>query len=282
MQVHVRVKTMEDKIAEYVDYHTEEIYVDYRDYLSDKQVSKILDGKANEVIWDIEDRANACVDDLTYYWDQCKEETGCSQEDIDDWLSGDGYYPSHELKDDGWERLLNNTAVCITGTVWDAEWNFDNWSCGGPVNYSDVKESLKILGVNPLEFKKSKPEDGYSFKGWFPDMPERVPKVDVKDLLGNTITLFDGVMNFCLGNLGDIIDVLSSDSKYITFTKGTEVVMYNFGSGAGITEVELTGDVTIPRQMVTLRNDLADKYGIQECYGFTRNLWEQGGVRNGS
>lgn len=286
-KIHVRVKTIEDKIAEYVENNGIEIYVDYNDSLSEAQVDSILEGKAYEVRDEIEmeyDRYSDGVD-LQYYWEECREATGASQEDIDGWLEKDGFYPSDGLSDYDWKKLLNYTHVNIVGIVWDAEFNFNNWAYAGPVNYSDVKESLKILGVNPLDFKRhltggSMTSGPGKLRGYFPDMPNRVPKVEVKDLYDNMCSLYDGVMHFCFGDLEEIAEVLASDSKNVTIKKGTNVVFYDRGNGAGITEVELIGDITIPRKMLEFRNDTSNSYGVQACYGFTNNYWTEGHIHN--
>lgn len=287
MKVHVRVKHIEDKMQEYVENNPEEIYIDYRDELSSKQIDEILAGKADEVRDQIEEdySMNSSGEEFASYWERMCGELDCTMEDVSDWLEGDGAYPWFALDDHGWKQLIRNTKVCITGTIWDAEWNFNNWAYGGPVNYSDVKNSLKVLGINPLEFKNlmsggSNTSGDGKLKGWFPDMPDREAKVNIKDLWDNMIVLYDGVLNFCLGDLENIAEVLKGDSKNITFKAGTNVVMYNFGNGAGITEVKLTGDVTIPRKMVEFRNDSSNKYGIQECYGFVHSYWEEGGIKN--
>lgn len=283
VKIHVRVKSIEDLIAKYVEDHPVEIYIDYRDELSDKQVDEILAGRSDGVRESIE--MDYFDDDYTYYWKEACEELDCSMDDITDWLmSDDGFYPCHELTDRDWNTLLRNTSVCITATVWDAEWNFNNWSCGGPVNYTDVKVALKIMGVNPAEFRRLKTggsmAGGDSLKGWFPEMPERVPKVKVEDLWSDLICLYDGVMNFCLGDLESVVDVLSSNSKNIIIGKDTRVVMYDFCNGAGITTTYLTDDIVIPRKMVQFRNDKNNKFGIQACYGFVHSFWEEGSVRN--
>ena len=274
-----------EKLSKYVEDNPQEIYIDYRDELSNEQVNEILEGKADEVRDQIEEDAYGWDNDYSYYWEQCTEDTGISKEEIDKWLEEDGFYPSQVLTDSGWRQLIGNTSVYITATVWDAEWNFNNWAYGGPVNYSDVKESLKILGVNPLDFKNLRSggsmSGGDRLKGWFPDMPNREAKVNVKDLWDNMIVLYDGVLNFCLGDLEEVMDVIAGDSKNLTFKKGTNVVMYDFGNGAGITEVELTEDVTIPRKKVEFRNDNDSKYGIQACYGFMHGYWREGSVQNG-
>lgn len=282
--VHVRVKTMEDKITEYVENHSEEIYVDYRDELSSEQVDKILEGKADEVRWEIEEQAYQWDNDLSYYWEQCREATGATQEDIEDWLSDGGFYPSYDLTDHDWKRLLSNTTVKVVGVVWDAEYNFYDWAYGGVVNYSDVKESLKILGVNPYEYRELKTggsmSGGDQLKGWFPNMPDREAKIDTKELWENMCVLYNGVMHFCIGDLESLVDVTSSDSKNIVFKKGTNVVFYDRGNGAGITDVQLTGDVIIPRKKVEFINETNNSYGVQACYGFTNSYWESGEVQN--
>lgn len=287
-KVHVRVQTIEDKIEAYVDANPVDIYVDYRDELSNEQVEAILKGNADEVRDNIVMEYDPWGEGLDYYWDELCSEVGCDREDVDDWLSDEGFYPAYQLDDHGWRQLLRNTSAKVTGIVWDAEFNFNNWAYGGPLNYQDVKETLKILGINPFEFKKEGLSRGSGsatsgqgqFKGYFPDMPKRVPKIDPKELWDNLCTLYDGVMTFCLGDLENIAEVLSSESDTITFKKGTNVVFYEFGGGAGITEVQLTDDVTIKRKQVEFRNDSDFRYGVQACYGFVDSYWTEGSIKN--
>lgn len=284
VKIHVRVKTIEDKIFEYVDSHQEDIYINYNDKLSTDQVRLILDGEAEDVRDNIEIDYTEGID-LTTYWKTMCEELGCTMDDVDDWLAADGYLPYHNLSDHEWKQLLRNTNVYITATLWDADWNFNNWAYGGPVTYSDVKESLKVLGINPLEFKKlmtggSMTSGTGKLRGYFPDMPNRIAKVDVKELWENMSVLYDGVLNFCLGDLENIAEVLKDNPKNITFKKGTNVVMYNFNNGAGITELPLTGDVTVPRSKIEFRIDSDNRMGIQACYGFVHKYWEEGSIQS--
>lgn len=272
--------TLEEKIRDYVEEHPLDCYVDYRDSLSNEQVDRILAGDEDEVRWDIELSYDNYHEDYDTYWSEMCEELGCTREQVDAWLEDEGFYPSHILSDYDWKTLMSNTTVNIVGIVWEADWNFGNWAYGGPVFYQDVRESLKILGVNPKEFWELKQGDSYKFKGWFPDI-KREPKINTKDLFDNMIVLYDGVLHFCLGDLEEVAEVVKSDSKDLVFKKGTNVVFYDRGNGAGITEVELTDDVRIKRKMVEFRNDTTNKYGVQACYGFTQNYWTEGSVQNG-
>lgn len=284
--IHVRVQTIEDKIESYIENNGVEIYVDYNDGLSEDQITMLLEKGRDEVICDVEEWANSnsFSDEFESYWEQLRDEVGCTQDDIDDYLNNGGVWPSYYLDEHSWKQLLRNTSAYITCTMWDVNWNFNDWAYGGTLEYNDVKEALKILGVNPKEFRDHAAKGAYAVKGYFPNMPKREAKVDYKDLLDNMCVLYDGVMNFCLGDLENIAEVLSTDSEYITFKKGTNVVMYDFGGGAGITEVELTGDVTVKRKDVEFRNDDAiksyyGKSGIQECYGFDHNYWTSGSIQ---
>ena len=47
------------------------------------------------------------------------------------------------------------------------------------IHYGAVKELFKVLEVNPDEFRKAYKGET---EGWFPEMPERVSTVDVKEL----------------------------------------------------------------------------------------------------
>lgn len=276
-------KILWEKFEKYVMEHDNEVYIDYRDELSREQISKILEGAAEEVRCDIEDFASGQLDGDDYYWENMAEELGVEMWQIREWQSEEGVWPASVIDDYDWSKLLRNTPAMISATVWEATWDFYNWAYGGPVFYSDVKESLKLLGINPLDFRNK--DHGWSLsgdnklKGWFPDMPNRVPVVDMADIVPQA--LYNGVMNFCLGNLEDLIEVLNSDSKEITFKAGTNVVMYDFGNGAGIAEFELKKDLTIQRKKIEFRNDDAVRWGIEECYGFGQEYWNQGKVRNG-
>ena len=46
------------------------------------------------------------------------------------------------------------------------------------IHYEAFAELFKHLGINPYEFYKL--SEG-RVEGWFPDLPEREPKVDVKE-----------------------------------------------------------------------------------------------------
>ena len=95
------------------------------------------------------------------------------------------------------------------------------------------------------------------------------------------IVLYDGVMTFCFGDLSEVMEVIASDSKEVVIRKGTNIVMYEYGGGAGITEVELKEDLTVRRKDIEFKNDSDYSYGVQACYGFTQGYWNDGGVQNG-
>lgn len=272
--------------AEYVENHGVDIYVDYRDELNNSQIDMILDGKIEDVRDEIVENYYMNMERDDYYWQEMADELEVDIEEINDWLSDEGFWPSVGLSDYDWKRILRNTSVHVSATMWNAEFRFDNWAYGRPIEYEDVKGALKVLGINPAEFKAlrsggSRTSGDGQFKGYFPKMPNRVSAVKVSELYDNMCVLYNGVLNFCLGDLEEVSEVLNSDSKYITFKSGTNIVMYDFMNGAGITEVELTKDVTVKRSEVEFRNDGNNRYGVQECYGFVDSYWKEGGVRNG-
>lgn len=277
-----------DAITGYIESHGIEIYIDYRDELGEKQVEAVLEGKADEVRDEIEMEAYH-YEDYSYYWDDLCTDLDITKEQLDLWLESEhGFYPSHYLSDSGWRQLLGNTSVNIVGIMWGCEWNFYNWAYSGPVEYSDVKEALKVLGVNPKVFHDklrggSMTSGQGKLRGWFPDMPQRVPSVDVDELYDNMCSLYNGVMHFCFGDLENLAAILSDDSKNLVIKKGTNVVMYDRMNGAGITEVQLTNDVTIRRKDIEFRNDSdrSNGYGVQACYGFTSSYWNEGSIQSG-
>lgn len=280
MRIKVISMDIEDRIQRYIDENPIEIYIHYDDQLTQKQVDMILEGNAEEARWDIEDWANmnSYPGELdTYIEDLCKE-LECEESDYEKYIENGGYSPAYQLDDHGWRQMLRNTNVNVVAIVPEAEWNFNNMAYGEPVHYSDVKESLKLLGVNPQVFRDIK--EGEGLKGWFPDLPQRVPAVDAKELWDNMCVLYNGMLHFCLGDLENIAEVLSSESKNITFKEGTNLVMYDRFNGAGVTEAELIRDVTIPRDKVEFHNDTDNVYGVQSCYGFTQSYWNDGGIQN--
>lgn len=280
-------KQERDKIfSNYVENNCIEIYVDYNNKLSDDQIQSVLDGKTEEVRLSIEDDYAQDVDSSRYYWEIMADELKVDKQEIMDWLQDEGFYPSAYLDDTSWSQLLGNSRTYITGTMWNVEFNFNGWAYGQPLTYSDVKDALKVLNVNPAEFKAlrtggSATSGEGQFRGYFPNMPKREAAVNIKDLYDNLIALYDGVLNFCLSDLAEAAEVLQGDSKYVTFKAGTNIVMYQFGNGAGITDAKLIKDVTVKRSEIEFRNDGVAKYGIQECYGFVSSFWSSGGMRDG-
>lgn len=276
-----QLKTMQ----EYVENNPIEIYIDYRDELGKEQIDAILEGKADDVRFEIESNAQG-YEDFSYYWDEMKDALHLTDDQLSMWLdSEECVYPWHNLDDHGWNTLLSNTSVNISGIMWECDWNFNNWAYGAPVHYSDVKESLKVLGINPKDFHdkirggSATAGDG-KLKGWFPDMPKRVPVVDFNELQDNMCVLYDGVMTFCFGDLAEVMEVMNSDSKEIVIKKGTNLVMYEYGGGAGITEAELTADLTVRRKDIEFKNDSDFRYGVQACYGFVQSYWNAGSVHS--
>ena len=47
------------------------------------------------------------------------------------------------------------------------------------IQYREIREVLKMLGINPYELYVSSKEN---YVGWFPDLPERKPSVNVTKL----------------------------------------------------------------------------------------------------
>lgn len=265
-------------IRQYIENNPEEIYIDYNSELSKEQVQKILDGKKDDVWADIEDFAYSCSECDDYYWDAMQSKLSLTAEELEAWKKSDDFQePSQTLTEDGWNRLLDYTPTHITGTVWGAEWNFDNWAFSGPLDYSDVKNTLRILGINPKEFF-DKIRDERTITGWFPDIKDRVPAVDI-DKLCAINSLYDGVMNFMFGDLKEVSAVLSSSSEHVVIGKGTHVVMYNSAVGAGIVDLPLTRDVTLRRKDIDIRDDRSSLYGVEECYGFGHQEWKKGSIR---
>jgi hypothetical protein len=60
------------------------------------------------------------------------------------------------------------------------------------VSYKEIKDVLKMLGINPYELYVL---DRKNFVGWFPDLPDRKPTVDVNKLA-----------NILLGKEGNVHD----------------------------------------------------------------------------
>ncbi len=283
-KVHVRVATIEEKMYQYVEDHPVEIYIDYNDELSEEQVTMLLEGRKDDCLMDIEDWANNTTYEGQYeeYWEEMGVELNITKEDVEDWLStGDGIYPSYYLDDHGWRQLLRNTNAKIEGVMWDTNFNMNNWAYGYPVTYSDVKDTLKLFGINPKDFHDnvkggSMTSGEGKLKGWFPDMPDRVPKIKLNDIFDGMCSLYDGVVVFALGDLENVAEVLGDDPKNITIRKGTNVVIYEFAGGAGITDFPLIEDIVIPRKQIDFRT--SGKYGLQDCYGFTNSYWQEGSI----
>lgn len=272
-------------ISSYIENKGIEIYIDYRDELSNEQVEQILEGKADDVRAEIEEYSfNEEVPE--YYWDELCEEVGITKEQLELWQESDeSFWPSWYLDDHGWNQLIRNTNVNVVGIMWDCNWDFYDWAYGGPLVYSDVKDTLRVLGVNPKDLlTRIHKGEVYKAKGWFPDIPSRDPVVEVDKLIDDMIVLYNGVMHFCFGDLSEVMEVANSDTKEVVIRKGTNIVMYDRSNGAGIVELPLIKDLIIKRKDIDFRNDSdrSNGYGVQACYGFTQSYWNEGSIQNGS
>ncbi len=287
MNIPVKLMDNQDLMERYVEDNSLQVFVDYDDELSKEQLERVIKGESDDIRCEIEENCSLYGEyDLPSYKETMSETLGISLPEIDDWFdSEDGFYPQYSLDDYDWKKLLSRSDAYITATVEDAVWRFDSWAYGNPIEYNDVKEALRILGINPKEFRDlatggSLTAGPGKMKGYFPNLPNRVPAVNIRDLYENMCTLYDGQLCFCLGDIENALAIKEDDSKYIVFKKGTNVVMYAFGGGAGITEVELLRDVEVPRKDVDIDLDSSYRYGIQECYGFTRDFWMAGAIQS--
>ena len=276
-----------DRCTAYVESHSIEIYVDYRDELTAEQIGQILEGAAEgpdkglEALDAVEEEIteNARLNDDYYlgdYFETMAADLGCDVEDVDDWRENDPdmFYPSYWTDMTRW---LRNSCAHITAKLLDAdgervslpfgyasEWEPDN---------PDVAYFCQVLGVNPSSLAVAVRADNVLD---FENRRDRTdPAIDVDMLRTNLCVNYDGVVCFMLDDPASVVEALGAET--VVLVRGTTLLVYDYFQGAGITEAILLRDVEIPRSRLSFDVDNGNHYGIDSCYG-GRTDWGAGGI----
>ena len=198
-------------------------------FLSDEQLKLILEGRADEVRRKIKDATSS---------------------------------------DSDWKRVLEAESSLYTAVLLDCPLDLTNWNVGLPVNYAHISTTLRILGINPMEFRKKFKDK--PFLGYFPD-EERLPSIDLKDYSGEFI---NGIVCACVTDLAEIEDALKGNQ--MVFKAGTVIAVYDYNTGKLSCKMPLLRDIKVRRKGVRfiedgeMENELSYRVDIQE--------WSQGRV----
>ena len=237
--------------------------------LSDEQVKLILEGRADEVYRKIKADEREEIGERDYYWRDVAERLNVPIEKVQEWFRDDGFAPDVTISDSDWKRALKNEDSRYTAVLLDCPLDLTNWNVGLPVNYAYISTALKILGINPMEFRKKFKDK--PFLGYFPD-EERLPAVDLKDLSGEFI---NGIVCACITSLAEIENALRGDQ--MIFKAGTVIAVYDYNTGKLSCKMPLLRDIKVRKKGVRfiqdheMENELSYVVDIQE--------WSQGRVK---
>ena len=237
--------------------------------LSDEQVKLILEGKAGEVYRKIKADTREEIGERDYYWRDIAERLNISIEKVQEWFRDDGFAPDVTLSDSDWKRALQEENSQYTAVLLDCPLDLTNWNVGLPVNYAYISTTLKVLGINPMEFRKTFKDN--PFLGYFPD-EDRSPSVDLKDFSEEFV---NGMVCVCVTSLAEIEDALKGDQ--MIFKAGTVIAIYDYNTGNLSCKMPLLRDIKVRKKGVRfikdyeMENELSYVVDIQE--------WSQGRVK---
>lgn len=228
--------------------------------LTEEQVDRILQDEELEVYHEIKTQKYEDIEEGDSYWADVASRLGISEERVREWFHTEGFPPNVTINPDQWAESLKNYNGLYNAVLPDCMFNLANWSIGLPVNYYYIKETIKLLGINPMEFRKhfSKRQ----FMGHFPDIP-REPVVDIEDIYNANFT--NGVVCLCLENLNEIAEALSCHE--MIFKAGTILTIYDYNTGKLSVKTRLRDDITVRKKAVRFVRELkglSDFVSVQE------------------
>lgn len=162
----------------------------------------------------------------------------------------------------------------VSAKISYSDWDFSKIKTQG-LSYTQVKDTLKLLGLNPYKFRKQVLDEGRQTEGFFPDLPDREPKIKPTHLLDNQMKDKNGSIYFLL--TGDKIKNLDIDrAEKIIFNKGTNLVVCT--KNDIITEATLIDDVIVDFDRVKLTNETSTK-DTSRFKDLSDDYWQAGSVK---
>ena len=264
----------------YLDYNEEgkyfetDIYVDYRDKLSESEIMEIMKS----------DNPHETLNDIIFYAyeDSCFDLQGKIIEDVEDILEEEEI----EIDDDFLyefvldnvmtkypvEYFLNNTELYVNIGLDTGDGNYD-YTLNG---CNEIHEESSMLwlalqqGYTKEEFKKAILEEEFNNSKFLESAYDEV---------NNSTTDIGQLVFFVkmsLGELMELKDKLKQKEDFtITLNKNTYGGLVDTWNGAGsILGLTLEKDIIIPSDILTIEVDGENGYSIENIFGLTGKLWD--------
>jgi hypothetical protein len=261
------------------NYFETEIYVDYRDELSESTIKDICESKyVREAFYEsldewvmqaTDDEHWSIVETIERNWDEVMHGNFDDVlDEIREWIHDNVYinFPyDHFLKTD----VLVNVMV-DTGDG-DYDFTLNNFASYNASEGEEIEDESSILW---LAMEQGYTRDDIKFA------LENYDKVESKFLksLVNELTNVTSHMNalafFVKMTLDDFIEMNEDNTLGLKLGKDTTCGLYDCWMGAGgMLEITLEKDVTISRELFTMHVDGSRGYGVQEIFGVCSSLW---------
>jgi hypothetical protein len=298
-------KNLIKKVRETIEKSKTRVSWDYSSKLSREHISKIFDGKVNDVYDEIWDQNIEHISDLEHderksvilsFAKEIADELGIdSDEDslaeadvfTNDWFSD--CYPEVDIN---YEQLFGNSGPvnirikmysnydCINSWYWETE------SEGGYKHIGYFKAMLDQLNLNPRRVKRMFKKKGIKTQGQFPNKRCR----NGKEYVGYE-NFAEEVANTSAGGLLLTFMARADLNKLVNKNKITEVIMKKnseFGlyscdfGGGGLMELELLRDKKIDLvkpygktefDYYSMVYDEDDGYSLKDCFGVTDDFF---------
>ena len=272
------VEITEDQIEnaiKNIECNQPEIYWDYRETLSDKDITGILNGHYDDVMNNLMDYNTDYVWDLeNEYAKQALGDAGIDEDEVDEdaWDDAMDRIKEHIEIDWNIRQLFNNSRAYI-GIELEADIVINSPKY---IEYEDYKAALGLLYINPRKFS-----DYFETAYKFPNYPWRDGKEKCKpEEFFNAVynTFYTGRLVIMLGyrlDLKDFVDNLDHmKTKGFTLKAGARVIPHDFMNGSSGLSFFTTQDIKIKPDMIhDIYNDGDYKYGIQACCGYCTDAW---------
>lgn len=280
------------KLIEMNEYSPLQFYWDYNGRLSNKQISKIIDGRIDEVedsIW---------VFNLDYMWDLEDERL----KEVFECVNTDDALNYEDVRDELRDELLDYLGVDInfqdlldrTGDInvrLEMLSNYDRINshyfetCRGyKYEKSYFGDMVDVLNLNPKKVKAMLTEKGIKTFGKWRNKAHRDGKeyVSYEDFWQELENSCCGVNLLTFMGTISLTDFLKgrSEATQVTIPKGNYCGLYSsFQGGGSVLEMQLKRDFTAKLEIKNhlgfriIADDSDSEYSIREVYGLSHEAW---------
>ena len=261
------------------NYFETDIYVDYRDELSESTIKDICESKyVREAFYEsldewvmqaTDDEHWSIVETIERNWNE--ELHGVFEDVLDEvreWIHDNVYinFPyDHFLKTD----VLVNVMV-DTGDG-DYDFTLNNFASYNASEDEEIEDESSILW---LANQQGYTRDDIKFALENYDKVESKFLKSVVNELTNVTSHMNALSFFVKMTLDDFIELSEDNTLELKLDKDTTCGLYDCWMGAGgMLEISLEKDVTISPKLFTVHVDGNRGYGVQEIFGVGSDLW---------